>query len=382
MNRTTLPLLVATLCLLVAAGCSNGSSHQDNQNDNAADGGSNANNNNATTGDADNDGVPDDVDNCPERQNNDQADLDGDGIGDVCDSDVDGDTVPNDLDNCPGISNVDQVDADGDGDGDPCDIDDDGDGINDVQDNCQYTVNPDQADADGDGIGDACEDDIDGDGVADVDDNCVDIPNPNQENLDGDAFGDVCDDDKDGDGYPFDQDCDDFDPILNPGAPEVCNGADDNCDQIIDFPDDAYEPNDVPADAYDIGSISDCGGTLTVTNARLSQLGDEDWFVFHDSDDTFCYIYPEAQFTSNPGGHRICIYFFCDDGAPLPGSSGCDIGTWVTDGPSFAPYGCCDPSHVKLDHDCSNADDSADLYVKVTRSATSCDSYSFNAFDE
>jgi hypothetical protein len=36
--------------------------------------------------DTDNDGVPDDVDNCPFDPNPDQADVDGDGIGDACDS--------------------------------------------------------------------------------------------------------------------------------------------------------------------------------------------------------------------------------------------------------------------------------------------------------
>jgi ribosomal protein L7/L12/C1A family cysteine protease len=41
--------------------------------------------------DADLDGVPDASDNCPVQANADQADLDSDGIGDVCDEDADGD---------------------------------------------------------------------------------------------------------------------------------------------------------------------------------------------------------------------------------------------------------------------------------------------------
>ena len=36
--------------------------------------------------DADNDGIPDSEDNCPNTPNQDQADSDGDGIGDVCDA--------------------------------------------------------------------------------------------------------------------------------------------------------------------------------------------------------------------------------------------------------------------------------------------------------
>ena len=44
--------------------------------------------------DADDDGVPDDSDNCTEQENPDQADFDNDGLGDICDDDDDNDTVP------------------------------------------------------------------------------------------------------------------------------------------------------------------------------------------------------------------------------------------------------------------------------------------------
>ncbi len=42
-------------------------------------------------------------------------------MGDVCDDDSDGDGHPNAEDNCPKVSNVDQADADGDNVGDACD---------------------------------------------------------------------------------------------------------------------------------------------------------------------------------------------------------------------------------------------------------------------
>jgi hypothetical protein len=71
--------------------------------------------------------------------------------------DADGDGVANTADNCPNVANADQADLDGDGLGDACDPDDDGDSIADTTDNCPMLANPSQADEDGDGMGDACE---------------------------------------------------------------------------------------------------------------------------------------------------------------------------------------------------------------------------------
>jgi hypothetical protein len=103
--------------------------------------------------------------------NTNQANADGDTLGDACDAcpndsanDVDADTVCGNVDNCPTVANTNQANADGDTLGDACD---------------------------------ACPNDpandVDGDGVcADVD-NCPADTNPGQENEDGDARGDVCD---------------------------------------------------------------------------------------------------------------------------------------------------------------------------------------------
>jgi hypothetical protein len=77
--------------------------------------------------DLDGDGVPDNVDNCPNIPNADQVDSDGNGTGDICDpasQDFDGDNVPDAIDNCPGAFNPDQLDADEDGIGNACDVTD------------------------------------------------------------------------------------------------------------------------------------------------------------------------------------------------------------------------------------------------------------------
>jgi hypothetical protein len=72
-------------------------------------------------------------------------------------ADSDGDGVTDNIDNCDNVANPNQADADNDGIGDACEPDTDGDGVVDDDDNCLNTPNSNQADTDGDGIGDACD---------------------------------------------------------------------------------------------------------------------------------------------------------------------------------------------------------------------------------
>ena len=103
--------------------------------------------------DGDEDGVTNDLDNCQDVANADQADLDQDGKGDVCDADIDGDGVANEDDDFPKDATETQ--------------DSDQDGVGDVRD--AFPDDPNEfEDTDGDGRGDVADPDDDDDGFSDA----------------------------------------------------------------------------------------------------------------------------------------------------------------------------------------------------------------------
>ncbi len=118
-------------------------------------------------------------------------------------------------------------------------------------------------DTDKDGLADCLEPDKDGDGVVDAKDNCELDFNPLQEDFDLDTVGDICDPDDDNDLHADEKDCAPHDAASHPGADEECDGKDNDCDGIVDqgYPDtdtdgirdcvDGDDDNDSFSDALD-----------------------------------------------------------------------------------------------------------------------------------
>lgn len=153
----------------------------------------------------DGDSVPDAQDNCPEVANADQADLDGDGLGDACDADVDGDGLDAQQETAQGTDpRLADSDSDGLSDGEevargthPRQVDSDQDGVQDGEEVANRT-NPLEKDTDGDGLDDGEERrlgtnprevDTDGDGLDDARELRLGT-NPTLADTDGDGVSD------------------------------------------------------------------------------------------------------------------------------------------------------------------------------------------------
>ena len=162
---------------------------------------------------------------------------------DDCDGDVDEDTSggtclnSNEFGLCPGTFKCVAGELE-------CQGKEPGKELCDGQDNdCDGNIDEGFEDTDGDGIADCLENDVDGDGIPDLQDNCPGQFNPSQADFDVDNFGDACDLDDDNDMTPDPQDCAPFNTKIHPQADEICDGADNNCNYLMDegFPDTDFD---------------------------------------------------------------------------------------------------------------------------------------------
>ncbi len=152
--------------------------------------------------------------------------------------------------------------------------------------------------------------------------------------------------DDDGDGYDINSDCDDTDAAVNPGATEVCDSIDNDCDSAIDegwTPDGTFYYRDADSDSFGDASI------------RRRRCVEPAGFVDNDQD---C---DDTEPTTYPGAPEAC------DGVDNDCTGTADDGPgaiWYadTDGdlfgdPANTTFACTQPSgYVDNDWDCYDAD--------------------------
>ncbi len=159
-------------------------------------------------------------------------------------------------------------------------------------------------------------------------------------------------DDGDGDGFTVAQgDCDDHDATVYPGAPETCNGRDDDCNGDSD--------EGAPADAGSWYADADADGYGN-PSVRQDACSAPTNFVADDSD---C---DDLSATVNPSATEICNGWDddCDGLTDEDDDSVTDAGTWYEDAdgdgygdPSAASVFCEQPSdYVSDTSDCDDDD--------------------------
>jgi hypothetical protein len=316
-------------------------------------------------------------------------DADGDGYGDPGDCAIsctapagwvgdDGDCDDRDATVNPGateLCNATDDDCDGLIDEDDPDVadmttwyaDSDGDGYGDAADSVEACSRPsgyigDSSDCDdadaavNPGAVETCNgDDDDCDGLVDDDDSAVSGTTTWWIDYDGDGYGvdtHVVESCQQPSGYvdsALGSDCDDLDTTAHPGADELCDGVDNDCDGSVDE-DDATDAStwyaDVDADGY-----GDAATSATACAAPSGYVADSS-----DCDD--------ANASANPGASEICDGVDNDCDGDVDEDSAIDAATWYADvdgdgygDASDSGPACTQPSgHVSDDSDCDDGD--------------------------
>jgi hypothetical protein len=140
-------------------------------------------------------------------------------------ADTDGDGTPDGEDLCPEDPNKVMPGICGCG---VADSDSDSDGVPDCEDACPNDPEKTVPGVCGCGESDA---DSDSDGVPDCEDACSEDPEKTEPGVCGCGVPET---DADSDGSPQCVDCDDSDGSVRPGAEELCNAVDDDCDGVVD----------------------------------------------------------------------------------------------------------------------------------------------------
>jgi streptogramin lyase len=178
--------------------------------------------------------------------------------------------------------------------------------------NCNSLIDEGFPDVDGDQQADCLDQDDDNDEVPDVIDNCPAKSNPDQKDNDGDGAGDVCDTDDDNDGTSDGMDCAPFDATVFPGAEEVCNGKDDDCDSQVD------EAGATGCELYYKDKDDDGFG---MENQVQCLCGPKDQYVAQQAGDC-----DDSSWSVHPGAVEVCngADDDCDGLKDNEGSVGCN----------------------------------------------------------
>ncbi|GEM_PF-2392339 len=267
---------------------------------------------------------------------------------------------------CDGIFEQ-QADADGDGFGECIDCDDED----------PTRVPRTEELCDGLGVDNDCNEstdddgDLDGDGVTLCDGDCDDLdadrfpgnPEVCGNWLDEDCSGEADDatEDDDGDGFARCDDCDEGDPTIFPGATEVCDAVDDDCNGLIEDGDVDWDGFTVPCGADGLDGTGDedcapqnhlvhpvndeiCNGIDDDCDPATDELGDVDG----DGSSICAGDCDDADPSSYPGGSEVC------DGADNDCVAGADD-PFDVDGDGVSS---CGPDGVvgTADDDCDDSD--------------------------
>lgn len=165
-------------------------------------------------------------------------------------------------------------------------------------------------------------------------------------------------------------------PICDPGQANcVCDGdacADDLecvdgiCVPAVACDGDLGEPDDIEANAQDLGEITDDDDITVMAEGVLSGAGDVDWYTYHALD-TFGHVAEPTVKVTSSASVRVCQFIECDQGGAVGTEITCPEGTQTALSGALRP-GCCGGATFTVsDFNCSGSSDDLQVYVRIDK---------------